>query len=111
MMKPDKPTNEERIIRTVLQNQRGFSEREGVFDLNLTSGRNYINRLEEKLQITFKREWEKTADGAGRYYRYTIPNAQTAEKLISYVNSKSAMRGTIAISKNEAERILSRFEQ
>lgn len=110
-MKIEKPTNEEKVIGYVLLSDNGFSEREGVFDLNFTSGRNYINKLEEKLQITFHREWEKTADGENRYYRYSIPDRQTAQKLISYANSKSAMRGTVAITENEAERILSRFAE
>ncbi|NBI43346.1 hypothetical protein GVX76_07585 [[Haemophilus] felis] len=109
MMKIEKPTNEEKVIGYVLFSNNGFSEREGVFELNFTSGRNYINKLEEKLQITFHREWEKTADGENRYYRYSIPDRQTAEKLISYANSKSAMRGTVAITENDVGRILKRF--
>ncbi|MBM2609388.1 hypothetical protein CDE51_03160 [Pasteurella multocida] len=111
MMKPNKPTNEEKVIGYVLLGDNGFSEREGVFELNFTSGRNYINKLEEKLQIEFHREWEKTADGENRYYRYSIPDRQTAQKLISYANSKSAMRGKVTITESQAERILNRFAE
>lgn len=111
MIRPNKPTNEEKAIRYVLLNNNGFSEREGVFNLNFTSGRNYITDLERKLGIKFNREWEKTADGQGQYYRYTVPDRKTAEMLSNYANAKAFARGDVAITEEQKQRILSRFEQ
>lgn len=104
-----KATNEERLIGYLFQNWNSFSEREGVFDLNFTSGRNYINKLEDKLNIEFTREWERTADGDGRYYRYTVPDRLTAEKLIQYANFKAGARGAVAFDEQATENILARF--
>lgn len=58
-------TNLEKTLLFLITNPNGFSEREGVFELNFTSGRNYINTAEGLLDVKFKREWEKTADGEG----------------------------------------------
>uniref|UniRef100_Q0I4Q0 Hemophilus-specific protein, uncharacterized n=1 Tax=Histophilus somni (strain 129Pt) TaxID=205914 RepID=Q0I4Q0_HISS1 len=110
MIKPTKPTNEEKVIIHLFNNGGSFSEREGVFNLNFTSGRNYINKLEDKLQIKLNREWEKTASGENKYYRYSISDRQTAEKLLKYANVKAKLRGTVAFTENEAERILQHFE-
>lgn len=109
MIKPPKPTNEERLITYTFKNNGSFSEREGVFDLNFTSGRNYINELERKLGIQFKREWEKTADGKGRYYRYSVTDRKTAKKLIQFANTKAQARGEIAFSEEETNFILQQF--
>lgn len=110
MMKASqKPTNEEKALRFLILNPQGFSEREAVFSLNFTSGRNYINTAEKLLDVRFKREWEKTADGQGQYYRYSCPDRHTAEKVIRHLNAKSALRGEIAISPAQAESILQRF--
>lgn len=110
MIKPSKPTNEEKLIAFTFQNGGSFSEREGVFDLNFTSGRNYINELEKKLNIEFGREWEKTASGDNKYYRYSIKDKQTAEKLIKFANTKAQARGTIAFSERETALILRQFK-
>lgn len=109
MSKPIKPTNEERLIGYLFQNWNSFSEREGVLDLNFTNGRNYINKLEKKLNIKFTREWEKTADGDGRYYRYSVTDRQTAEKLTKFANTKAQSRGAIAFSEKETNFILQQF--
>ena len=104
-----KVTNEERLIKYLFQNWNSFSEREGVFDLNFTSGRNYINTLEGKLDITFKREWEQTASGNGKYYRYSVADRQTAERLIKYANLKAQARGEVAFSEQTIKNILQQF--
>lgn len=110
MIKPGKSTRMERVIHTLLTNMNGFSEREGVLNLNLTSGRNDINKLERTLDIKFNREWEKTADGRGRYYRYTCPDRKTAEKLIALLNNKAKARGAEVLSLHQQESILAYFK-
>ncbi|MGX2985751.1 hypothetical protein [Ursidibacter sp. B-7004-1] len=102
-------TREERILRMVLMNG-SFSEREGVFELNITSGRNDINRVMRKLGIQLKREWEETADGYGKYYRYSIVDKSQAYKLMTYYNAKATARGGEPLSVAETKAILSRYE-
>lgn len=104
-----KTTNEEKLISYIFQNQNSFSEREGVFDLNFTSGRNYINTLEGKLDITFKREWEQTASGNSKYYRYSVADRKTAECLIKYANLKAQARGEVAFNEQAMKNILQQF--
>lgn len=108
-----KPTNEERLIRYLFQpgNGNSFSEREGVFELNFTSGRNYIGFLEKKLGIEFKREWEHTADGNGRYYRYIVADSDTAKRLMNYANLKAEARGEVMFDDETKANILNKFQQ
>ncbi|QLB19572.1 hypothetical protein [Mannheimia granulomatis] len=103
-------TNQEKALLFLITNPNGFSEREGVFELNFTSGRNYINTAENLLGVKFKREWEKTVNGEGQYYRYTTPDHQTTQKVIDWLNHKAGLRGEIAITSEQAQQILSRFE-
>ncbi|MDD0823112.1 hypothetical protein PTQ27_01310 [Mannheimia sp. AT1] len=105
-----KQTNEEKALCYLILNPEGFSEREGVFNLNFTSGRNYINTAEKLLGIKFNRQWEKTENGEGQYYRYQLPDRHTAEKVIKYLNAKSALRGETAITAEQVQHILSRFD-
>lgn len=110
MLKLKTMTNGEKTAIFLLNQHKGFTELEGVYRLNFTSGRTYISELERTLGFKLTREWEKNSGGCGQHYRYTIPNRQTAQILIDYVNAKAKLRGTIGFSQNEAERILSRFE-
>lgn len=108
MNKPRKPTRHERAIKMLLRKQ-GFSELEGVYQLGFTSGRNDVNKIEERLQIEFNREWEANADEMGKHYRYTCPNRETAQKPITYANFLAGKRGDVAYSEAETEIILSLF--
>lgn len=110
MKQPKKPTRMEQVLYALLTNMNGFSEREGVFNLNLTSGRNYISTLERTLKIKFNRVWEKTTDGRGQYYRYTCPDRKTAEKLIALLNNKAKVRGAEVLSLHQQESILAYFK-
>lgn len=107
-----KPTNEERLIHYLFQpgNGNSFSEREGVFELNFTSGRNYINALEEKLNIEFVRQWEHTADGQSKYYRYLVADGDTAKRLMNYANLKAKVRGEVMFDEEAQAHILKSFQ-
>lgn len=103
-------THSEKVARFILMNGGGFSEREGVMKLNITSGRNYVNELEHQLQIQLHREKEKTVDGRGYFYRYQCPDKSTAERLIVFINNKAQARGDTGIESCLQAVLLNRFE-
>ncbi|WP_301098735.1 hypothetical protein [Otariodibacter sp.] len=108
-MKSNKPTREERIARALLLNG-SFSEREGVTQLNITSGRNEISNIERKLNIKVNRVWEKTADGLGQYYRYSIADKEQAYKMIQFTNTLTQARNAEPFNATETRAILARFK-
>lgn len=102
------PTRKERVARALLD-PNGISEREMVYRFNITSGRNEVNELEKELNIQFKREWNKTQDGFGQYYKYYCPNKETALKLISYINQLAIKRQALPFTPEETQHILNTF--
>ncbi|WP_386693844.1 hypothetical protein [Lonepinella sp. MS14435] len=93
-MRPDKrPDRLERIGIQLLINPHGISELELAINQHITSGRNEVNKIEKLIDVKFARNWENTADGMGQYYRYSVPNRATAEKLLKFVESKAVLRG------------------
>ncbi|MFC0323993.1 hypothetical protein ACFFHT_10595 [Gallibacterium melopsittaci] len=103
-----KPTRQERVAKALL-NPNGVSEREMVFTLNITSGRNEINEIEKKLGVIFTREWNKTADGLGQYYKYYCPNKETALKLIKFIERLALMRKGTLFTPENVKQILNQF--
>ncbi|WP_439293943.1 hypothetical protein [Lonepinella sp. BR2882] len=109
-MRPDKqPERKERVAKLLLAHPKGISERELVFSENMTSGRNEVNKLEHLLNVKFNRVWEKTADGMGQYYRYSIPNRATAETLMNFITAKAKERGAVIFTENQQPHILQQF--
>ncbi|WP_386693107.1 MULTISPECIES: hypothetical protein [unclassified Lonepinella] len=109
MRKDKKPERRERVALELLTKLQGVSEREMIMSINLTSGRNEVNELERLLDVKFLREWEKTADGTGQYYRYSIPNRETAEILADYVTAKAKERGAVIFNESQLLHILQQF--
>ena len=104
-------TRKEKVALALLFNPTsGVSEREMVFNLNLTSGRNEIAEIERNHNIKFNREWNKTADGQGQYYRYYCPNKTTALRLIDVINQLRRKRGKPSIQSDDIQEILMRYE-
>ncbi|WP_156550061.1 hypothetical protein [Gallibacterium salpingitidis] len=102
------PTRKERVARALL-NPNGISEREMVYHFNMTSGRNEVNTLEKELNIQFNREWNKTEDGLGQYYKYHCPNRETALKLIGYINHSAIKREALPFTSEQIQHILNTF--
>lgn len=102
------PTRKERIARELL-NPNGVSEREMVFTLNITSGRNEINEIERQLNIQFKREWNKTSDGLGQFYKYYCPNKETVLQLIKFINQEAIKRKDEPFTPQQTQYILNQF--
>ncbi|TYG33715.1 hypothetical protein FW755_00700 [Lonepinella koalarum] len=99
----------ERVGLAILKKPKGISEREMVFSLNITSGRNEINELEHLLGIQFTREWHTTKDGLCQYYIYSIPERYTAKVLLDFLINKIELRTGKTITLNEQELILNQF--
>ncbi|QGM81724.1 hypothetical protein A6A10_08735 [Otariodibacter oris] len=97
------------MARALLLNG-SFSEREGVTQLNITSGRNEISDIERKLNIKVNRVWEKTADGLGQYYRYSIANKRQAYKVMKHANRLALARDGEPFNATETRAILARFK-
>ncbi|MCK3655993.1 hypothetical protein A4G19_14320 [Pasteurellaceae bacterium Macca] len=98
--------HEEIVIKATLQG--GFSEMESVLKHHFTSGRNYISTLERHLGVKFHREKEQAQNG-GLYYRYTVADRQTAQKLLTYANHKAERYHRTAFTQAEIKAILARF--
>ncbi|WP_455647989.1 hypothetical protein [Lonepinella koalarum] len=109
MKRNKQPERKERVVKSLLVHFKGISARELVFSENMTSGRNEVNKLERLLDVKFNREWEKTADGMGQYYRYSIPNRETAEIVMNYVTAKAKERGAVIFNESQLLHILGRF--
>ncbi|WP_439234343.1 hypothetical protein [Lonepinella koalarum] len=109
MKRNKQPERKERVAKLLLAHPKGISERELVFSENMTSGRNEVNKLERLLDVEFNRTWEKTADGMGQYYRYSIPNRETAEILADYATAKAKERGAVIFNESQLLHILGQF--
>lgn len=84
--------------------------REMVFTLNITSGRNEINEIEHQLNIQFRREWNKTSDGLGQFYKYYCPNKETALQLIKFIDKEAIKRNGELFTPQQVCQILTQFE-
>lgn len=107
---PSPPTHDEIILYHALT-QNGFTEREGVIELNITSGRNRINEVEKRLGIKLHREKEGNRTNGGVHFRYSVADKAQAETLIHFINGKRLLRNAEPISADETVQILARFEE
>lgn len=75
----------------------------------MVSPRSYISQFEADNGLKL---WHNhtISDNGKRYTRYQLPDRHTAEKVIKYLNDKSALRGETAITAEQAQHILSRFD-
>lgn len=103
-----KTTNEEKILYEVVSRDDGYSELECVLDYHITSLRSYISPFERKAGVRLLHERAKTENGK-RYTRYLCDTAKIAERVIDYLNHKSAKRGEIAFSPTQKQMILNRY--
>lgn len=109
MKKHHTQTNGEKVLLEVVLNENGTSELECTFKHCIVSPRTYVSDFEreEGLKLWHNRT---ISDNGKRYTRYQLPDRQTAEKVIKYLNDKSALRGETAITAEQAQHILSRFD-
>lgn len=108
MIRPNKPTNEEKILLEVVTNSDGFSELECALKFYITSMRSYISPFERKTGI--KLFHARTQSDTGKHYtRYQCDTDKIAKKVIDYLNGKSAKRGEVAITAEQEQRILNRY--
>ncbi|WP_439257631.1 hypothetical protein [Lonepinella sp. BR2271] len=109
MRKDKKADQMERVAVLLLKNPKGITTLEATFKEYLPHCRNKVNELEHLLNVKFNRVWEKTADGTGQYYRYSIPNRETAEILADYATDKARERGAVIFNESQLLHILERF--
>lgn len=110
-MKPPSPPTHDEIILYHTLTRNGFTEREGVMELNITSGRNRINEVEKLLGIRLHRAKEGNRTNGGFHFRYLVTDKAQAERLINFINGKRLLRNAEPISDYEASQILARFEE
>lgn len=103
-------THQERIAYHLLE-RGSFTEREGVIELNITSGRNYINEFEKLIGLRLQRDDEVNTTNTGIHYRYRVADKQQAEALIKFINGKRTARNATLISVNEQTTLLAKFEE
>jgi len=109
MRKDKKADQMERVAVLLLKNPKGITALEVTFKEYLPNCRNKVNKLERLLNVEFNRVWEKTADGYGQYYRYSIPNRETAEILADYATAKAKERGVVIFNESQLLHILQQF--
>ncbi|AHG76314.1 Hemophilus-specific protein [Mannheimia varigena USDA-ARS-USMARC-1296] len=108
MREPYTQTNEEKVLLEVVLNADGTSELECTFKHYIISPRTYISRFEERTGLKL---WHNrtTSDNGKNYTRYQLPDPYTACKVIEWLNNKAWLRNEIAITPEQAQQILSRF--
>lgn len=87
----------------------GFTENEILFHCRLSSGRNYPNELERKLNIELERLDEPNPDGIGSHYRYRFKTAQDVQKVINLINHRAEQGKYQPVSKAFTDNILSLY--
>lgn len=87
----------------------GFTENEILFHCRLSSGRNYPNELERKLNIELERLDEPNPDGIGSHYRYRFKIAQDVQKVINLINHRAEQGKYQPVSKALTDNILSLY--
>lgn len=109
MMKHHTQTNKEKVMLEVALNENGTSELECTFKHFIVSPRTYISQFEQETGLKL---WHNnTISDNGKYYtRYQLPDRHTAQKVIDYLNHKASMRDETAITNEQAQQILNRFE-
>lgn len=109
MKKHHTQTNGEKVLLEVVLNENGTSELECTFKHCIVSPRTYVSDFERDTGLKL---WHnRTISDNGKHYtRYQLPDRHTAEKVIKYLNAKSALRGETAITTEQAHHILSRFD-
>ncbi|MEG9498730.1 hypothetical protein [Mannheimia indoligenes] len=102
-------TNREKVLLEVVLSEAGTSELECTFKHFIVSPRTYISQFEQETGLKL---WHNnTISENGKYYtRYQLPDRHTAQKVIDWLNHKAGLRGEIAITSEQAQQILSRFE-
>lgn len=87
----------------------GFTENEILFHCRLSSGRNYPNELERKLNIELERLDEPNPDGIGSHYRYRFKTSQDVQKVINLINDCAEQGKYQPVSKVLTDNILSLY--
>ncbi|OBU10779.1 hypothetical protein [Morganella psychrotolerans] len=87
----------------------GFTENEILFHCRLSSGRNYPNELERKLNIELERIDEPNPDGIGSHYRYRFKTTQDVQKVINLINRCAEQGKYQPVSKALTDNILSLY--
>lgn len=87
----------------------GFTENEILFHCRLSSGRNYPNELERKLNIELERLDEPNPDGIGSHYRYRFKTSQDVQKVINLINHRAEQGKYQPVSKALTDNILSLY--
>ncbi|MDD0823882.1 hypothetical protein PTQ27_05295 [Mannheimia sp. AT1] len=108
MKKQSEQTNEEKVLLEVVLNENGISDLEYSFKYWINSPRTYISDFENKTGLKLWHNQTKTANGK-RCTFYTLPDRKTAQKVISYLNHKANLRGETAITTEQEQQILNRF--
>lgn len=87
----------------------GFTENEILFHCRLSSGRNYPNELERKLNIELERLDEPNPDGIGSHYRYRFKTSQDVQKVINLINHCAEQGKYQPVSKALSDNFLSLY--
>lgn len=102
-------TNREKVMLEVALNENGTSDLECTFKHYIISPRSYISQFEADNGLKL---WHnRTISENGKHYtRYQLPDRHTARKVIEWLNHKAGLRNEIAITSEQAQQILSRFD-
>lgn len=102
-------SKKERAFMFLLEHPFGITENEVLFHCRLSSGRNYPNELERKLNIVLGREGIPNPDGIGKHLKYWITNREDAMKVLSVINVMRLDRGCEGFTELEIESLISLY--
>lgn len=94
-------TKTERAYMLILSCPGGVTEGDILRHCRLSSGRNYPNRLEDKLGIELGRMKEPNPDGIDTHFRYSITNRADAERVADLIDKMRQRRKAPPLSFQE----------
>ena len=103
-------TKTERAYMLLISKPGGVTENDILRVCQLSSGRNYPNKLEKEARITLDRIREPNPDGIGSHLRYRIISARDAYQALQVVNRLRVSRGAQPLSGGEVRALIRPFK-
>ena len=109
--KEKKKAKKERAFIYILQHPTGATENDILYNVRLSSGRNYFTQLERLYGFEFTRVKDENPDGIGTHLRYSFSSPEIAAAILKEINASRARRYAEALTKAQETELLAPFNK
>ncbi len=108
---PKAQPKKERAFIYILQHPTGATENDILYNVRLSSGRNYFTQLERLCGFEFTRVSDENPDGIGTHLRYSFSSPEIAAAILKEISASRARRKAGVLSKEQEAELLAPFNR